>query len=188
MIRRLFFELRYLLGNVPWDTGVTPPELQAYLDSHPPGRALDLGCGTGTNSLAMAERGWQVVAVDFSARAIRAAKRRGRRSGLPVQFLRGDVTELRGVQGPFDLALDIGCFHSLKPAGRARYAARLAELLRPQGDFLLYCFLSEGEDSRWPGESEIHSLFQANFEIVSTQRGTDRGERISVWFTLKRKP
>ena len=47
-MRRIFFELRYLLGDVPWDTGVSPPELLDFLDRHPPGRALDLGCGTGT--------------------------------------------------------------------------------------------------------------------------------------------
>ncbi|MCJ7511394.1 MAG: methyltransferase domain-containing protein, partial [Anaerolineales bacterium] len=75
-MKRLFFELRYLLGDTPWDTGVSPPELLAYLHRHPPGRALDLGCGTGTNTLALAERGWEVTAIDFSSGALRVARRR----------------------------------------------------------------------------------------------------------------
>ena len=55
--RRWMFQQRYWQGNTPWDTEVTPPEVLSFLESAQPGRALDLGCGTGTNSIVMAQRG-----------------------------------------------------------------------------------------------------------------------------------
>ena len=73
MIRNLLFELRYLLGDTPWDTEISPPELINFLETHPPGRALDLGCGTGTNALTISSYGWEVIAVDASHLAIRRA-------------------------------------------------------------------------------------------------------------------
>ncbi len=54
--RWLQFNLRYL-GNPPWDTGVSPPELLAIIAEKQPGRALDLGCGTGTNLLTHGGKG-----------------------------------------------------------------------------------------------------------------------------------
>ena len=70
MISRLIFELWCLLGRAPWDTGISPSELMAFSESHHPGRALDLGCGTGTNLVTMAQLGWQATGVDVSGRAI----------------------------------------------------------------------------------------------------------------------
>jgi len=50
----VFFRAAYLFGFKPWDTGVPPPELVSVVEGNDrlvPGKALDLGCGTGTNSI-----------------------------------------------------------------------------------------------------------------------------------------
>jgi cyclopropane fatty-acyl-phospholipid synthase-like methyltransferase len=188
MIRRLFFELRYLLRNAPWDTGITPPEVMAFLESHPAGRAVDLGCGTGTNAITLARHGWQVTGVDFAAQAVSRARRKARRAGLHITFLHGDVAEMPGVEGPFDLALDIGCFHSLSVERRSHYAAQLARVLRPGASYLLYSFLGPepaGPDG-WPTEASIRRSFGETFQIDSVIQGAD-GWRASAWFTLNRK-
>jgi SAM-dependent methyltransferase len=139
-VRRVLFSLWYWLpGRRRWDTGVTPPELERFVGSHPPGRALDLGCGTGTNAVYLARHGWSAVGVDFAGRAIAKASRRARDAKVACTFLVGDVTRLE-VAGPFDLALDIGCLHSIAVAGRAAYAAGLARVVRAGGTFLLYAF------------------------------------------------
>src|SRR3989440_13003287 len=123
-MRRLWFGLWYWLPRrPPWDTGVTPPELVRVVESHPAGRALDLGCGTGTNVVYLARHGWEAVGVDFAGGAIAKARRRA--AGAGGTFLVGDVTHL-AVAGPFDLALDIGCLHSIAASGRAGYDAGLA--------------------------------------------------------------
>jgi cyclopropane fatty-acyl-phospholipid synthase-like methyltransferase len=188
MIRRFFFELQYLFRRTPWDTGISPPELLAFLESHPPGRALDLGCGTGTNVLTMALKGWKVTGVDFSSRAIRKALQRASDLDLRVDLKKGDVTKLLGVEGPFDLVLDIGCFHSLTREGMTEYASNLSHLLRPAGTYLLYAWIREPQDvtSKSLTLNEIRAFFDGAFEIVDIQLGTDR-YRKSAWFTLRRK-
>ncbi|NJL93940.1 MAG: methyltransferase domain-containing protein [Anaerolineae bacterium] len=79
--RRGFFWMRYLRGKTPWDTNITPPEVVRLVAEGrtPPGRALDLGCGTGTNALYLARQGWQADGVDFIGQAVRAARRKAAR-------------------------------------------------------------------------------------------------------------
>jgi len=72
--RQPMFSERYANGNMPWDSGITPPEIQEILASAPPGRALDLGCGTGTVMRDLLRAGWQADGVDFVPRAIALAE------------------------------------------------------------------------------------------------------------------
>jgi SAM-dependent methyltransferase len=179
--RKLFFSIRYLF-NPPWDTGITPPEVEAFAASRPPGKALDLGCGTGTNAVYLAQRGWQVTGVDFVARAIRAARKKARRSGVKVQFLVDDIVRLRDVSGLYDLILDIGCFHSLPLQDRKQYVQNVSRLLDPQGTYLLYAFIKgDGEDGPGIGREDLEQ-FGEQLELVEKQEGTDRS-RTSAWLT-----
>src|SRR5689334_21905005 len=52
MLRRLSFNLWYF-RNPPWDSGISPPELLEFIQTHPAGKAIDLGCGTGTNVITL---------------------------------------------------------------------------------------------------------------------------------------
>jgi cyclopropane fatty-acyl-phospholipid synthase-like methyltransferase len=186
MLERLFFELRYLFGRAPWDTGITPPEVTAFLDRTPPGRALDLGCGTGTNAVEMARRGWEVTAIDFSTRAVQAARRRAASARVPVTVVQGDVSDLRGLHGPFDFVLDIGCFHALTRDGQARYAQHVIRRTAPGATFLLYAFTDGGDGRReLPTEDSLRRLLTPAFAFVGVDRGTD-GRHASAWFTFLR--
>ncbi len=146
---QLFWDLAYLLGVAPWDTGIVPPQVRRLV-AEPglasPVRVLDLGCGTGTNALFLAHHGHWVVGVDISPVAVRRARQRIRQSGLSrCQAFVGDVTCLHRpgspVDGQFDVVLDVGCYHGLSLAGRASYAAMLAAMLKGGGRFLLYAHL-----------------------------------------------
>lgn len=185
-MRRAQFELRYLLGRAPWDTGVSPPELLAFLDANPAGRALDLGCGTGTNVVTLGQRGWDVTGVDFSARAIGAARARARAAGLAADLRRGDVTDLANIEGPFDMILDIGCFHRLGSVAQARYAGNLDRLQGRRGTFLLYAFVA---DPTTPSEllsvDQTAARFAPQLALRAVQLGSDR-RHASAWFTFMR--
>lgn len=181
---RLFFFLRYL-ANPPWDTGITPPELTAFVASHPAGRALELGCGTGTNAIYLAKHGWQVTAVDFVASAITKARKKAIQEGVKIQFLVEDVARLHGITGPFDLILDIGCFHSLPDQEGKAYLRHVAQLLDQQGTFLLYSMISGSNNEFGLSMSDLEQMGKI-LELVQRQDGTDRGRR-SAWLTW-RKP
>ena len=181
MLRRLFFEVRYWLPGRPrWDTEITPPEVERFAASVAPGRALDIGCGTGTNAAYLARRGWSVVGIDFAWRAIAKARRRAR--GLACEFFVADVTRLEFLDGAFDLALDIGCLHSLPVAARAAYAAGLTRLVRAGGTYLLYAF-APGGPAEGVTREDVRALF-AEFDVVGVEEGKGRP---SAWYTL-RKP
>ncbi|UCF60741.1 MAG: class I SAM-dependent methyltransferase [Anaerolineaceae bacterium] len=196
MIRRLFFELKYLLGWTPWDTGISPPELMTFLENHEPGRALDIGCGTGTNLITMAQHGWQVTGVDFSSRAIRQAQRKAQLAGVQIQLIHDDVTTFNNIPGTYDLALDLGCFHSLSVGEQTRYASNVNHFINPGGTYLLYAWLSGGlyeffsegmkKSNRFPSQELITRLFAPHFELISIEHGIDH-QRTSAWFTFRRR-
>jgi cyclopropane fatty-acyl-phospholipid synthase-like methyltransferase len=189
VIRRLVFELRYLRNSIPWDTGISPPELLKYLAESSPGHALDLGCGTGTNAITLAQHGWQPVGVDLSALAIRTARCKARQAELEIDFRREDVAYLASIEGPFDFALDIGCFHSLGPAGQHNYIQNIARVLKPSGTYLIYTWLADEGDisSKRLTEANISSLFEPYFEIRTFKKGTER-RRASAWVQMIRRP
>ncbi len=187
LYRWLFFNLKYA-GNPPWDTGISPPELKAFIDSHPAGRALDLGCGTGTNLVTLAKAGWTVTGVDFALRAVIEARRKLKRAGLSGSVSVGDVTRLTGMDEIFNLVLDIGCFHGLQVGGKARYQEQLEGLLDEEGYYMLYVHLKSGGQPRAMGASEDElGAFERFLETVWRQDSLDRWGRKAAWLLFQRK-
>jgi SAM-dependent methyltransferase len=153
-----------------------------------PGRALDLGCGTATNVITLAQHGWQVTGVDFARTAIGMARRKARRAGVEVDLRVGDVTKEGIAGGVYDLVLDMRCFHSLTLEGRAAYARNLGRLMSPGGTFLLYVFVKRGDEVEGGGvpESELTALTEM-LELVAWEDGTNRGRRPSAWLTFRKR-
>jgi SAM-dependent methyltransferase len=185
VLRRLLFNFWYF-REPPWDTGISPVELMEFIQSHPPGRALDLGCGTGTNVITLAQHGWQVTGVDFAWRAIRIARQKAQRAKLKVDLLIEDVTRVRDVDGRFDLVLDMGCYHSLPLESREAYLENLGRLLAPEGSYLMYGFFKNPRESG-PGLTEADlQMLNDRFMLLARKDGSERGLRPSAWFTYRR--
>ncbi|MGW2201210.1 class I SAM-dependent methyltransferase [Streptomyces sp. NPDC001774] len=131
---------------VPFFVAKPDESLVAYVDQGwvAPGRALDLGCGPGRNSLYLASQGFEVDAVDLSDEAIAWARERTQEAGARIRFHHGDAFELAGsaLAGPYDLIYDSGCFHHLPPHRRVSYLALVERLLAPGGQLALTCFAS----------------------------------------------
>jgi cyclopropane fatty-acyl-phospholipid synthase-like methyltransferase len=192
----LFFQLAYLVGFKPWDSGVPPPELvevvegQQALES---GRALDLGCGTGTNCIYLAEHGWDATGVDFVGKAVETARRKTVSSALKPRFVKGDVTRLEALDlgGRFDLLLDLGCYHSLAEEKRDDYASGVSAEAAPDATFLLFGFV--GKTRRWIGppglaEDEVAQRSKAGFDVVWERRSEDARFGLAAWYRLRRRP
>ncbi|MGB7538910.1 MAG: class I SAM-dependent methyltransferase [Anaerolineales bacterium] len=183
-LARIWYSILYRFSP-PWDTGIPAPELVRTVAAHVPGRAIDLGCGTGTNLLYLAQHGWEVTGLDFVGRAIAAAKRK--LGSRPATLLTADVTNLAALAlpGPYDLALDMGCFHSLTRADHARYARGLGRWLKPGGLFLLYAWQPEYPgDARGVSRPDIAACFEAEFELYQYEQGTGHP---SAWYYFKRR-
>ncbi len=150
MLQRLFFQFSYY-RKPPWDTGISPPELIEFIESHPPGRAIDIGCGTGTNVITLARSGWIVTGVDFTPRAVHLARQKIKAAAVRAEISVNDATKLNGIPGPFDLALDIGCFHSLGRSDQGKYLDQLDRILAPRWDSGSCMAFSAGCGSRAAG-------------------------------------
>ena len=192
----VFFRAAYLVGFKPWDSGVPPPELVAAVegpDGLPPGRAIDLGCGTGTNSIYLARHGWDATGVDFVPRAINMARRKAEAAHASARLMLGDVTRLTelGVGRDYDLLFDLGCFHSIPDAGRDGYARGVTAIARSGALFLLFGFIRGDAPPRFgprglaPGE--MAKRFGAGWDVVSEEHGRPMFGAEANWYRLRRR-
>ncbi len=176
---------RYNEQNLPWDVELPPPEVLEIAKLLPPGRALDLGCGHGRACRYLAQQGWQCDGVDFVEQAIATARQRTTAAGMAdrLTFHVASVAELDFLEPPYDLAIDVGCFHAQPLAVRVRYAKHVARLLKPGGLFLLFAHLREesaGTEGRWVTAAQIDELFQQDFTVERMVPGTTT-MRDSTW-------
>lgn len=189
----MMWDMLYWLKRTPWDTGITPPELIDLVKRRFPrgGRAVDIGCGTGTNAVFLARHGFEVLGIDVSRRAIALARRRAGEAGVSCDFRVGDVSRLDRLPdaGLFDLAIDIGCFHGLSSGARRRYARGLADRMARGGIYLLYAFCPRQRGWRRIGASpdDVGSLFADGFLVEDVKIGVDTSSGLaSAWYTLRR--
>ncbi len=162
----LIYRVMYRVGFTPWDTGAVPPELSAIVEGAgalPAGRALDIGCGTGTQAVYLARLGWRVTAIDAVDRPLARARARAGAAAVTVDWIKADVAELPslGLEPGFTLAFDRGCFHGLDDRQRAAYAAGVTALAAPGATLLMMAFGPNRVLAAPPGveESEIVARF-----------------------------
>ncbi|OGN88119.1 MAG: hypothetical protein A2X23_11120 [Chloroflexi bacterium GWC2_73_18] len=150
-----FYNLIYRFG-APWEGGPRP-ELVELVNSGvlapatlPPGRAVDLGCGSGANAVFLAEHGFTATGIDFSPVALRKATRLAATRGVAerTHWVHGDLTapSVPGAEGPFDLLVDYGTLDDLGADGRRAMAELATRLARPGAKFLLWCFYAAPEE------------------------------------------
>ena len=135
------------------------------------GAVLDLGTGPGTQAIALAERGFKVVATDISESAIKKAEEMVRGKGLAVDFLRDDILETK-LDETFDIILDRGCFHVLEESKRAAYVQNVGHLLKKGGFLFLKTFsaketLQDGPHRFTP--QDIRAIFSPVFTVCSSE-------------------
>lgn len=141
MMRSWMYSTWYRCFPVPWDIGPRRELIELVNGGRiKPGRAVDLGCGTGSNAMFLAEHGFEVTGVDFAPGAIEKAIAKRNAAGLDVEFIVDDLTDLRAVRGPFDFALDYGVLDDLTPKKRRKYVDTLLTLTVPGSQYLLWCF------------------------------------------------
>jgi ubiquinone/menaquinone biosynthesis C-methylase UbiE len=124
--------------------------------------------------------------MDYSELAIRMARRKARLAGLKVAFVVGDVTRENQIRGPFDLALDIGCFHTVRD--RKAYLTNLSRLVSGGGHWLVYAFLrlTPGRAEAGLGKRDLGLAESFGFKLQQRTDGLERPGRPSAWFLFER--
>jgi SAM-dependent methyltransferase len=173
----LVYRTFYLARLRIWERQVPPSDLVELVEgphalAH--GRALDLGCGTGTDSIYLAGHGWDVTGVDMVPEALAIARRNAAAKSVRANFVQDDVTRLRDVvQGAFDLVLDFGCYHTLPPDRRPAYVDCVSAVAAPGATFLLYGFARPPRLA--PVQAgisldEVRERFSRDWEIVGAEQ------------------
>jgi SAM-dependent methyltransferase len=164
------WENRYRTNDIPWDTGQPSAELQRVVaeDAIKPCPALEVGCGTGTNAVWLAQQGFNVTAVDISPLAIERARAKAAAAGVAVRFIAGDLTTRPDFVGPFDFFFDRGLYHIVRNIDLAGYLGVLERTLRPGAVGLLLAGNARLPRTGPPivTEDEIRAELGSLFEIV----------------------
>jgi methyl halide transferase len=145
-----FWQERFLAHNTPWDRGTPNPHLAVWLDSKAlaPCRIFVPGCGSGHEVAVLAERGFDVTALDFAPAAIVETQERLQRIKARATLIESDVLTWNP-PARFDAIYEQTCLCALHPDHWRRYAERLAEWLPPRGSlFALFMQVSR------PGAAE----------------------------------
>lgn len=130
---------RYRDGNVPWDTGRPSSELQRVFNHNKiqPCRALEIGCGTGTNGVWLAQQGCDVTGIDLAPLAVERAEKLAHTAGVNARFVVADVLHLPDLGGPFAFFFDRGCYHAVRRNALKQYAPAVAQQLAAGGRGLI---------------------------------------------------
>ena len=165
------WEEKYNTGNTPWDSDLASQELQIVLADAklPPGTAIDLGCGTGTNAVYLAKQGWQVTGVDCVSQALKQAKQKADAASVNVTWIKADVQNFGADSDPVDLVFDRGCYHCCRRVDLDGYFTTLKNITHPGSHMLCLCGNPNEEFTGGPprvAEEDIRREFESLFEII----------------------
>jgi methyl halide transferase len=188
---------RYLSGNIPWDTGQPSTELIRTIEEESllPSRVIELGCGTGTNAIWLAQNGFEVTAVDLSPLALERARQKAASAEVSIRFAEADVLDPPPLGEPFPFFFDRGCYHVVRRLDVTKFLATLERLCQPGTIGLV--LTGNAKEKYEPGppvvsEAEIRQELGRGFEIVRLREFRfDESQgcpRFLGWSCLLRRP
>ena len=191
------WEDRYRAGSTPWDVGRPDFNLIDMVLQRPiPScRALEIGCGTGSNAVWLAEHHFEVTATDVSGVAIEKARERAADSGVTCAFFVMDFLDARIPGAPFAFVFDRGCFHAFGSAKeRNTFAENVAFHLEDRGLWLsLVGSMDDGPRDVGPPQRSARDIVIAvepHFEILSLTSShfdSNRPKPPRIWVCLMQK-
>ncbi len=182
----------------PWDSGSPSRWLVEMIEDGTikPGRVVELGCGSGTNSIYLATRGFDVTALDIAPTALAMAREKAARAGVKVRWLLADVLAPPALE-PFDFIFDSGCYHGVRRGNAAGYI-RTANSLAKTGALMLILAGNANEPRHYgpPRVEETHLVgdFAETWDFVSLRElrpGAGPNRESGAWFwsaLMRRRP
>ncbi len=196
MLEEMFREM-YEAGDTPWELHRPDVNLIEMVRDYAiaPGPALDIGCGTGNNTIWLARHGFTATGCDVTQLAVNQAMAKAAEAQVACTFLRLDFLSDAVAGAPFSFLFDRGCFHSFDRAGeRRRFAEKAASLLHRDGLWLsLAGNRDEIRDTSGPPQRsalDIISAVEPFFEIQllkSSHFDTNHASAHRNWVCLMKK-
>ncbi len=145
------------------------------------GSALDLGCGVGKKSIALAKKGFRVTGVDISPTAIRHARKNAENEKVNIKFYTKDTTDMSFLNNKkFDFILDWANLHGIPKTKRKKYVTEIIKHTKKRGKFLLRCFSKQETQKKFSrrqmgliylfSREDINELFGNHFKILETNQ------------------
>lgn len=158
------------LKEIPWHSDFPPKRLKKLVENNEIeiGKVLDVCSGAGTNSIYLAEEGFEVTGIDISEQAVKIAKERAEKKGVleRCKFYSKDVLKAELPLNSFNFIIDRGCYHHIPQKKKPEFVQKVHDSLKPGGKYLLYCF--SDKNAPWKKNvslNEIYTNFKGLFEI-----------------------
>ena len=177
---------KYPLEELGWELGKPRPILREYVEKGllKKGKALDICCGTGTNTVYLAEKGFEVTGIGISPTAIGYAEKKAAHANVHVSLKVQDFLELPFEDEEFDFVFDMGCFHHVKTEDRASFIKGVHRVLKKRGNYMLTCF-SYKNGPAWNHftRQQLIDLFSGLFEMWEFRHYTSmEGDGVARYF------
>jgi SAM-dependent methyltransferase len=169
-----FWERRYAESQQVW-SGRVNPVLAELVAGFSPGRALDLGCGEGGDSLWLAQQGWEVTAVDISTVAIARGQAAATQAGIEQERLHWVAADLTDWAPSSDYEL-VSAFFLQSPVelDRSRILRAAASRIVPGGHLVIVSHASPPPWASGLSGHDHHRVFftpQEEVEALGAKEG-----------------
>jgi SAM-dependent methyltransferase len=193
---------RYIDSDTPWDSGKPSLVLVRFLEEAKlkPCRMLEFGCGTGTNAIYLAQRGFDVTAVDLSEVALEQARTKAKEANVSVKFIQADITDPPYLGGPFPFVFDRGTYHIVRSINLTALQKTLSAVVEPDG---LYLVLAGNANTAAPpdkgppivrAQDLCSELESDSFDLLQLKEANFHGVKIDgqelaplAWFALLKR-
>jgi SAM-dependent methyltransferase len=166
-----FWEERYLSNTTGWDLNGATPVFKNLAEALVKGKVCILGCGRGYDAIMLAEKGFEVTAVDFAPSATNALESNARKESKTINILQRDIFSLTDeFKDHFDYVIEQTCFCAIHPNRRMDYVGLVENILKVNGKLIGLWFpldknLEEGGPPYGVTENQIKSYFKVNWTI-----------------------
>ncbi|MFH1751667.1 MAG: class I SAM-dependent methyltransferase [archaeon] len=203
------FEKVYEKSNPVWSYSEPPKEIIELIESEKvkPCKVLDVGCGEGNYAIYLALKGFDVLGIDLSEKAIEYAKENALKKGVNARFKAIDVKELEKLNEKFDFVLEWALLHCLMPEEREKYVKDIASLLNSKGKYLSVSFNIDSEGPGIGGKGvrfreghnalgvkicfssleELQELFEKHFKLIESKLITvGKAKHLENYFLMEK--
>lgn len=195
--KNIDWDFAYRQGTPEWDSGVPSEELVRIVNKGivKPCRVIEIGCGTGADAVFLAQRGFEITAVESSPMAMERARTRAQRAHVLINFILDDVFEYTAEAEKYDFVYDSGFYHFIRNQDLEGFLDMLWRITYP-GSFYLAIAGSDQETAEGGppqvSEETIRAELGRLFEVVRLKpcrmESPRRAEGYLGWSCLMKRP